>query len=80
MEKVHKFPDLMLQMIKIGEESGMLIDMLNKTADFFEADIDQFILQFGQLLEPLIMIVLGVLIGGLVISMYLPIFKLGSVL
>lgn len=80
MEKLHTFPDLMIQMIKIGEESGMLVDMLNKTSDFFEADIDQHINQFNQVLEPLIMLVLGVLIGGLVISMYLPIFRLGSAL
>jgi len=80
MESLQEFPDLMIQMIKIGEESGMLAEMLNKTADFFEADIDQFINHFSQLLEPLIMLVLGVLIGGLVIGMYLPIFKLGTAL
>ncbi len=80
MESLHYFPDLVIQMIKIGEESGMLVLMLNKLADFFEADIEQLIIQLHQLLEPLIMLVLGVLIGGLVIGMYLPIFKLGSAL
>jgi type IV pilus assembly protein PilC len=74
------FPDLMTQMVKIGEESGMLDQLLNKVASFFEADIDQTINHFSQLLEPLIMLMLGVLIGGLVIGMYLPIFKLGNVL
>jgi len=74
------FSSFMVQMIKIGEESGMLDSMLAKTADFLEADIEQQTLRLGQTLEPLIMIVLGVLIGGLVVSMYLPIFKLGSTL
>lgn len=72
------FPILLIQMIKIGEESGKLEDMANKFADFAEADIDHFTEQLNVLLEPLIMLVLGVLIGGLVIGMYLPIFKLGS--
>lgn len=72
------FPPLMIQMVKIGEESGQLDYMLNKTADFFEAEIEQLIKYFTQLLEPLIMLVLGVLIGGLILGMYLPIFKLGN--
>lgn len=72
------FPGFVVQMIKIGEESGSLDSMLVKIADFLEADIEQMARRLEQLLEPLIMIVLGVLIGGLVISMYLPIFKLGS--
>lgn len=72
------FPDLMIQMVKIGEESGTLSQMLVKTASFLEADIEQLISHFCRLLEPLIMLVLGVLIGGLIIGMYLPIFKLGS--
>ena len=67
-------------MVKIGEESGKVEYMLDKMADFLESDIDQLISYFSQLLEPLIMIILGVLIGGLVIGMYLPIFKLGSAL
>lgn len=80
MEALPDFPPLMIQMIKIGEESGLLQPMLDKIADFFESDTDQLIGRLNQLLEPLIMIVLGVLIGGLVIGMYLPIFKIGSVL
>lgn len=72
------FPALMIQMVKIGEESGQLEHMLNKTADFFESDIEQFMKYFTQLLEPLIMLILGVLIGGLILGMYLPIFKLGN--
>lgn len=72
------FPVMFIQMVKIGEESGKLEDMVNKFADFTEADIEQFTQRLNLLLEPLIMIVLGVLIGGLVIGMYLPIFKLGS--
>jgi len=78
METLPCFPLLMIQMIKVGEESGKLEHMLDKLADFFESDIDQLLHQLTQLLEPLIMIVLGVLIGGLVMGMYLPIFKLGS--
>lgn len=80
MEKTHYFPMLMIQMVKIGEETAMLDQMLNKIADFFESDIDQFINLLTQLLEPLIMIVLGVLIGGLIIAIYIPIFNLGSML
>jgi type IV pilus assembly protein PilC len=75
-----EFPPLMIQMIKIGEESGTLDAMLAKLADFFDADIDQLTTRIGQLLEPLIMVVLGALIGGLVIGLYLPIFTLGSAL
>lgn len=74
------FPALMVHMVRIGEESGKLEHMLDKTADFLEAEIDHFTGKLSQLLEPLIMLVLGVLIGGLVISLYLPIFKVGSAL
>lgn len=74
------FPPLLTQMVKIGEESGMLTAMLDKTAELYETDIDHFFTTFGHLLEPLIILVLGVLIGGLVIAMYLPIFKLGTVI
>ncbi len=72
------FPDLLLQMVKIGEESGTLDTMLAKSAEFYEADITYWTKNFTHLLEPLIIIILGVLIGGLVIAMYLPIFKLGT--
>jgi type IV pilus assembly protein PilC len=74
------FPILMIQMIKIGEQTGMLAPMLDKMTDFYEADINELFSRLGHLAEPLIMIILGVLIGGLVIGMYLPIFKLGNTL
>lgn len=72
------FSSLVIQMIKIGEESGKLESMLTKIAGFLEEEIDQWINRLGELAEPLIMLILGVLIGGLVIGMYLPIFKLGT--
>lgn len=74
------FPDLMIQMVKVGEESGQLELMLNKTAELYQADIDCLINNLSQIIEPLIIIVLGALIGGMVIAMYLPIFKLGTVI
>lgn len=74
------FPPMTVQMVKIGEESGTLEHMLEKIADIYEADIDYWVANLSHLLEPLIMIILGVLIGGLVIAMYLPIFKLGTVI
>lgn len=74
------FPPLMIQLVKTGEETGMLDEMLLKVAAFFESDIDHVFQRISQLLEPLIMVVLGVLIGGLVAGMYLPIFKLGSII
>jgi len=80
MQSSSYFPDLMVQMVKIGEESGSLDALLLNVARWFESDIHHLIRQFCELLEPLIMLVLGVLIGGLIIGMYLPIFKLGSVL
>lgn len=80
METIPFFPLLLTQMVKIGEESGMLAQMLEKCADMLEADVNRSISRLSQLLEPLIMVILGALIGGLVIGMYLPIFKLGSVL
>jgi type IV pilus assembly protein PilC len=73
------FPSMMTQMIRVGEESGALEQMLEKTAEFYESEMDYWITYFSQLLEPLIIVILGVLIGGLVIAMYLPIFKLGTV-
>jgi type IV pilus assembly protein PilC len=73
------FPNMVVQMVAIGEESGSLDDMLGKVADFFEAEVDNLVDGLSSLLEPLIMAVLGVVVGGLVIAMYLPIFKLGSV-
>jgi type IV pilus assembly protein PilC len=73
------FPNLVIQMVQIGEESGSLDAMLGKVADFFEEEVDEAVAALSSLMEPLIMVILGVLIGGLVVAMYLPIFKLGSV-
>jgi type IV pilus assembly protein PilC len=79
MVNANVFPNLVTQMVAIGEESGALDAMLGKVADFFEEEVDEAVAALSSLMEPLIMVVLGVLIGGLVIAMYLPIFKLGSV-
>ncbi|MEQ1767134.1 MAG: type II secretion system F family protein [Methylotenera sp.] len=79
MQNTNVFPNMVLQMTAIGEESGALDSMLSKVADFFEAEVDDAVDALASLMEPLIMVVLGVLIGGLVIAMYMPIFKMGSV-
>jgi type IV pilus assembly protein PilC len=73
------FPNMVTQMVAIGEESGALDSMLGKVADFYEEEVDEAVGALSSLMEPMIMVILGVLIGGLVIAMYLPIFKLGSV-
>jgi type IV pilus assembly protein PilC len=79
MQSSTVFPNMVLQMTAIGEESGALDAMLGKAADIFEREVDQAVDGLSSLLEPMIMVVLGTLIGGLVIAMYLPIFKLGQV-
>ena len=79
MQNSGVFPNMVTQMVSIGEESGSLDQMLGKVADFFEAEVDEAVAAISSLMEPLIMVVLGVIIGGLVIAMYLPIFKLGAV-
>jgi type IV pilus assembly protein PilC len=79
MQGTEVFPNMVLQMVAIGEESGSLDAMLSKVADFFEAEVDDAVNALTSLMEPMIMVVLGTLIGGLVIAMYLPIFKLGAV-
>ncbi|HXO65067.1 MAG TPA: type II secretion system F family protein [Steroidobacteraceae bacterium] len=79
MEQTGLFPNMVNQMIAVGEESGSLDEMSAKVATFYEAEVDNAVDAMSSLLEPLIMVVLGVLVGGLVIAMYLPIFKLGSV-
>ena len=79
MENTGLFPNMVVQMIAVGEESGSLDQMSAKVADFFEADVDAAVDGMSSLLEPLIMAILGVLVGGMVIAMYLPIFKLGAV-
>jgi type IV pilus assembly protein PilC len=79
MENTGLFPNMVVQMIAVGEESGALDTMSGKVATFYEEDVDAAVDSMSSLLEPLIMAILGVLVGGLVIAMYLPIFKLGSV-
>ena len=79
MQNSGVFPNMVLQMCAIGEESGALDGMLSKVADFFEREVDDAVDALSSLMEPLIMAVLGVIIGGLVIAMYLPIFKMGQV-
>jgi type IV pilus assembly protein PilC len=78
MQNSGVFPNMVLQMCAIGEESGALDGMLSKVADFFEAEVDDAVDALASLMEPMIMAVLGVVIGGLVIAMYLPIFKMGQ--
>jgi len=79
MQNAQVFPNMVLQMSAIGEESGSLDSMLSKAADIFEREVDEAVEGLSSLLEPMIMVVLGTLIGGLVVAMYLPIFKLGQV-
>ena len=79
MQGVDVFPNMVLQMVAIGEESGALDSMLSKVADFYEAEVDDAVDGMSSLMEPIIMVVLGTLIGGMVIAMYLPIFKMGQV-
>ena len=79
MQNANVFPNMVTQMVSIGEESGALDNMLGKVADFYEEEVDEAVGALSSLMEPLIMVILGVLLGGLVIAMYLPIFKLGSV-
>lgn len=79
MQETGVFPSMVLQMVSIGEEAGSLDSMLSKVADFYEAEVDDAVEALSSLMEPLIMVVLGTLIGGLVIAMYLPIFKMGQV-
>ena len=78
MAQTGLFPNMVEQMVAIGEESGALDSMLNKTADFYEQEVDDAVDALSSLLEPLIMSILGILIGGLVVAMYLPIFKMGA--
>ncbi len=79
MENTELFPNMVIQMVAVGEESGSLDEMASKVADFYEEDVDNAVDNLSSLLEPMIMSILGVLIGGLVIAMYLPIFMMGSV-
>ncbi len=79
MQNANVFPNMTLQMVSIGEESGQLDAMLSKVADFYEQEVDDAVASLSSLMEPVIMVFLGGLIGGLVVAMYLPIFKLGAV-
>ncbi|RIX48792.1 MAG: type II secretion system F family protein [Rhodocyclales bacterium GT-UBC] len=79
MQNSNIFPNMVTQMVAIGEESGALDSMLSKVADFFEQEVDDAVEALSSLMEPMIMVILGSLIGGMVVAMYLPIFKLGSV-
>jgi len=79
MANTKLFPSMVLQMTQIGEESGSLDGMLSKIAEFYEREVDDSVAALSSLLEPIIIVFLGVVIGGLVVAMYLPIFKLGSV-
>jgi type IV pilus assembly protein PilC len=79
MRTTGTFPSMAVQMTAIGEESGSLDEMLDKVASFYEAEVDNMVDGLTSLMEPIIMSVLGVLVGGLIIAMYLPIFQLGAV-
>jgi type IV pilus assembly protein PilC len=78
MQNANVFPSMVIQMVSIGEETGALDSMLSKVADFYEAEVDDAVEALSSLMEPMIMVVLGTLIGGMVIAMYLPIFKIGG--
>ena len=80
MDATELFPNMVIQMVAVGEESGSLDEMSAKVADFYEAEVDAAVDSLSSLLEPMIMSILGVLVGGLVVAMYLPIFKMGSVI
>jgi type IV pilus assembly protein PilC len=77
MQNANVFPTMVIQMVSIGEETGALDGMLGKVADFYEAEVDDAVEALSSLMEPMIMVVLGTIIGGMVIAMYLPIFKMG---
>ena len=79
MQTTQLFPNMVVQMTRIGEESGRLEEMLGRSADYYEEQVDDLVDTLAKQIEPLIMAVLGVVVGGLVIAMYLPIFKLGAV-
>jgi len=78
MKQQDLFPHMVIQMVAIGEESGSLEDMLSKVADFYEEEVDNMVDALSSLLEPIIMVVLGTLVGGLIVAMYLPIFHMGE--
>lgn len=79
MQNTNLFPSMVIQMVSIGEEAGQLDGMLSKVADFYEAEVDDAVEALSSLMEPMIMVVLGTLIGGMVVALYMPLFKLGAV-
>ncbi|MEJ2399130.1 MAG: type II secretion system F family protein, partial [Gammaproteobacteria bacterium] len=79
MQKANLFPNMVVQMTAIGEEAGSIDAMLSKVADFYEEEVDNAVDSLSSLLEPFIMVILGTLVGGLVIAMYMPIFEMGKV-
>lgn len=79
MSNANVFPSMVLQMCAIGEESGSIDHMLSKAADFYEQEVDEMVAGLSSLMEPIIIVFLGGIIGGIVVAMYLPIFKLGQV-
>jgi type IV pilus assembly protein PilC len=79
MRSTAVFPEMVVQMIAIGEEAGAVDEMLSKVATIYEAEVDDMVDGLTSLLEPMIMAVLGVVIGGLIVAMYLPIFEMGNV-
>jgi len=79
MQTTGVFPNMVLQMCSIGEESGSLDQMLGKAAEFYEDEVDEAVKGLSSLMEPFIIVILGTMIGGIVVSMYLPIFKIGQV-
>ena len=79
MINTHVFPPMVIQMSAVGEESGALDHMLGKAAEFYEQEVDDMAAGLSSLMEPIIIVVLGTLIGGIVVAMYLPIFQMGQV-
>jgi type IV pilus assembly protein PilC len=78
MQQAGLWPNMVVQMVAIGEESGAMDSMLLKVADFFDEEVDNLVDNLSSLMEPIIMAILGILVGGLVVAMYLPIFKMGA--
>ena len=80
MQSTNLSPNMVLQMTAIGEESGSVDDMLNKAAEFYEDEVDQAVATLSSLMEPIIMVVLGSIVGFLLVAMYLPLFNIGNVM
>ena len=78
MQQVGIWPNMVQQMVAIGEEAGSIDAMLGKVADFYEEEVDNLVDNLSSLMEPIIMVILGILVGGLIVAMYLPIFKMGA--